>query len=71
MVLNKVDEEGNNFYPYFENPTTVILQTTDGKIFETTKATADGNGMLTFNVRGLKDDESGEEVPSFRRQRNP
>ena len=65
-VIGKKDEDGNTFFPTIEYPTTVVLMSEDKKTFETCKATADGQGNLTFTKRWLSDDKEIREVESFK-----
>lgn len=66
QVIGKKNSSGNPFYPSFTN-TTVVLVSEDKRVYETTKATADGNGNLTFLKRWLSDDGTDTEVVSFKK----
>lgn len=66
QVIGKKNSSGNPFYPSFTN-TTVVLVSEDKRVYETTKATADGNGNLTFLKRWLSDDGTDTEVASFKK----
>lgn len=56
-VINKVDSNGDKFYPTFTEET-VVLTNDDRTIMETTRATCN-NWVLTFVKRGLSDDVTG------------
>ena len=65
-VIWKKDANWLEFYPSFTNQT-VVLMTEDRKVYETTKATADGNWNITFLKRWLADDGTDTEVAAFKR----
>ena len=60
QVINKIDADGNKFYPNFTEET-VVLTNDDRTIIETTRATCN-NWTLTFVKRGLSDDNSETQV---------
>ena len=66
QVIGKKNSSWQPFYPSFTN-TTVVLVSEDKRTYETTKATADGNGNLTFLKRWLSDDGTDTEVASFKK----
>lgn len=66
QVIGKKNSNWQPFYPTFTN-TTVVLVSEDKRVYETTKATADGNGNLTFLKRWLSDDGTDTEVASFKK----
>lgn len=69
QVINKVDSDGNKFYPSFTEET-VVLTNDDRTIMETTKATCT-NWVLTFVKRGLSDDSSETQVANRKLTWNP
>ena len=66
QVIGKKDSSWQPFYPSFTN-TTVVLVSEDKRTYETTKATADWAGNLTFLKRWLADDWTDVEVAKFKR----
>lgn len=56
QVINKVDSNGDKFYPTFTEET-VVITNDDRTIIETTRATCN-NWVLTFTKRWLPDDGS-------------
>lgn len=66
QVIGKKDSNWQPFYPSFTN-TTVVLVSEDKRTYETTKATADWAGNLTFLKRWLADDWTDVEVAKFKR----
>lgn len=69
QVINKVDSEGNKFYPTFTEET-VVITNDDRTIMETTRAVCT-NGAITFTKRGLADDSSEEQIENRKLSRNP
>lgn len=69
QVINKVDSEGEKFYPTFTEET-VVLTNDDRTVMETTRATCT-NWVLTFVKRGLSDDNTEEQVANRKLSRNP
>lgn len=69
QVINKVDSDGNKFYPTFTEET-VVLTNDDRTIIETTRATCN-NWVLTFVKRGLSDDNSATPVDNRKLTWNP
>lgn len=69
QVINKVDSDGNKFYPTFSEET-VVLTNDDRTIMETTRASC-SNWVLTFTKRGLSDDASETPVANRKLTRNP
>lgn len=69
QVINKVDSEGNKFYPTFTEET-VVITNDDRTIMETTRAVCT-NGAITFTKRWLPDDGSLEPVENRKLTRNP
>lgn len=69
QVINKVDSEGEKFYPTFTEET-VVLTNDDRTVMETTRATCT-NWVLTFVKRGLSDDNTEEQVENRKLSRNP
>lgn len=68
-VINKVDADGNQFYPTFTNET-VVITNDDKTIMETTRASCT-NWVLTFSKRGLSDDVSETTVANRKLTWNP
>lgn len=68
-VINKVDSNGDKFYPTFTEET-VVLTNDDRTVMETTRAVCT-NGALTFTKRGLSDDDSETQVANRKLTRNP
>lgn len=66
QVIGKKDSNWDPFYPTFTN-TTVVLVSEDKRVYETTKATADWLGNLTFLKRWLADDWTDVEVTKFKK----
>ena len=69
QVINKVDSDGNKFYPTFTSET-VVLTNDDRTIIETTIASCT-DWVLTFTKRGLSDDASETEIPNRKLTWNP
>jgi len=69
QVINKVDSNGNKFYPTFTEET-VVLTNDDRTVMETARATCD-EWVLTFTVRWLPDDWWLEPVPNRKLTWNP
>ena len=69
QVINKVDSDGNKFYPTFTEET-VVLTNDDRTVMETTRASC-SNWVLTFVKRGLSDDASATEVDNRKLTWNP
>ncbi len=68
-VINKVDSNGEKFYPSFTEET-VVLTNDDRTVMETARATCD-EWVLTFTVRWLPDDWWLEPVPNRKLTWNP
>ena len=68
-VINKVDSDGNKFYPTFTEET-VVITNDDRTVMETTRATCN-NWVLTFVKRGLSDDSSATPVENRKLTWNP
>lgn len=68
-VINKVDSNGDKFYPTFTEET-VVLTNDDRTVMETTRAVCT-NGALTFTKRGLSDDDTETQVANRKLTRNP
>lgn len=68
-VINKVDSNGDKFYPTFTEET-VVLTNDDRTVMETTRAICT-DGALTFTKRGLSDDDSETQVPNRKLTWNP
>lgn len=66
QVIGKKDSNWQPFYPSFTN-TTVVLVSEDKRTYETTKATADWLGNITFLKRWLADDWTDTEVAKFKK----
>lgn len=69
QVINKVDAQGNKFYPTFTEET-VVITNDDRTIMETTRAVCT-DGSITFTKRWLPDDGSLEPVDNRKLTRNP
>jgi len=69
QVINKVDSEGNKFYPTFTEET-VVITNDDRTIMETTRAVCT-DGAITFTKRWLPDDGSLEPVDNRKLTWNP
>ena len=69
QVINKVDSDGNKFYPNFTEET-VVITNDDRTIMETTRATCT-NWVLTFVKRGLSDDSSATQIANRKLTWNP
>lgn len=69
QVINKVDSNGDKFYPTFTEET-VVLTNDDRTIMETTRATC-SNWTLTFTKRGLSDDDTETQVANRKLTWNP
>lgn len=69
QVINKVDENGDKFYPTFTEET-IVLTNDDRTVMETARATA-SDWVLTFTKRGLSDDVSETQVANRKLTRNP
>lgn len=69
QVKNKVDADGNQFYPTFSEET-VVLTNDDRTVMETTRASC-SNWVLTFIKRGLSDDSSATVVDNRKLTWNP
>lgn len=69
QVINKVDAQGNKFYPTFTEET-VVITNDDRTIMETTRAVCT-NGSITFTKRWLPDDGSLEPVDNRKLTWNP
>lgn len=63
QVINKKNNNWDNYYPSFINET-VVLTNEYGSVIETTKATCDGSWNITFTARGLSDDYTETSVAS-------
>lgn len=70
QVINKKNNSGDPYYPSFSNET-VVLTNEYGTVIETTKASCDGNGNITFTARGLNDDYTETSIESKKLARNP
>ena len=68
-VINKVDSDGNKFYPTFTEET-VVITNDDRTVMETTRATCN-NWVLTFTKRGLSDDVSATPIDNRKLTWNP
>lgn len=68
-VINKVDSNGDKFYPTFTEET-VVLTNDDRTVMETTRAICT-DGAITFTKRGLSDDNSETQVPNRKLTWNP
>lgn len=68
-VINKVDSNGDKFYPTFTEET-VVLTNDDRTVMETTRAICT-DGAITFTKRGLSDDAGETQVPNRKLTRNP
>ena len=69
QVINKVDAQGNKFYPTFTEET-VVITNDDRTIMETTRAVCT-DGSITFTKRWLPDDGSLEPVNNRKLTWNP
>ena len=69
QVINKVDAQGNKFYPTFTEET-VVITNDDRTIMETTRAVCT-DGSITFTKRWLPDDGSLEPVDNRKLTWNP
>lgn len=69
QVINKVDAQGNKFYPTFTEET-VVITNDDRTIMETTRAVCT-DGAITFTKRWLPDDGSLEPIDNRKLTRNP
>lgn len=69
QVINKVNENGERFFPTFSQET-LVLTNEDRTVMETTKASCI-NGQLTFHKRGLSDDQSETIIEKRKLQWNP
>ena len=69
QVINKVDANGNKFYPNF-NEETVVITNDDRTIMETVRATCN-DWVLTFVKRGLSDDSSETPIDNRKLTWNP
>lgn len=69
QVINKVDSDGNKFYPNFTEET-VVITNDDRTIMETTRATCT-DWVLTFVKRGLADDASEDQIENRKLTWNP
>lgn len=69
QVINKVDSDGNKFYPNFTEET-VVITNDDRTIMETTRATCT-DWVLTLVKRGLSDDSSETEISNRKLTWNP
>ena len=69
QVINKVDSDGNKFYPNFTEET-VVITNDDRTIMETTRATCT-DWVLTFVKRGLSDDSSATQIANRKLTWNP
>lgn len=68
-VINKLDSDGNKFYPTFTEET-VVITNDDRTIIETTRATCN-NWVLTFVKRGLSDDDTATPINNRKLTWNP
>lgn len=68
-VINKVDENGDKFYPTFTEET-VVLTNDDRTVMETTRAICT-DWVLTFVKRGLSDDNTATEITNRKLTWNP
>lgn len=68
-VINKVDANGNKFYPTFTEET-VVITNDDRTVMETTRAVCT-DWVLTFVKRGLSDDNSETPVDNRKLTWNP
>ena len=68
-VINKVDSNGDKFYPTFTEET-VVITNDDRTVMETTRATCT-DWVLTFTARGLSDDASATPVTNRKLTWNP
>lgn len=69
QVINKVDSDGNKFYPNFTEET-VVITNDDRTIMETTRATCT-DWVLTFVKRGLSDDDTETQIDNRKLTWNP
>lgn len=69
QVINKVDANGNKFYPNFTEET-VVITNDDRTIMETTRATCT-DWVLTFVKRGLSDDDTETQIDNRKLTWNP
>ena len=69
QVINKVDSDGNKFYPNFTEET-VVITNDDRTVMETTRATCT-DWVLTFVKRGLSDDSSATQIENRKLTWNP
>ena len=70
QVINKVDSDGNKFYPTFNEEETVVITNDDRTVMETVKATCN-NWTLTFSKRWLSDDASETSIDNRKLTWNP
>jgi len=68
-VINKVDSDGNKFYPTFTEET-VVITNDDRTVMETTRAVCT-DWALTFVKRGLSDDDSETPIENRKLTWNP
>lgn len=68
-VINKVDSNGDKFYPTFTEET-VVLTNDDRTVMETTRAICT-DWVLTFVKRGLSDDNTATEITNRKLTWNP
>ena len=68
-VINKLDSDGNKFYPTFTEET-VVITNDDRTLIETTRATCN-NWVLTFVKRGLSDDNTATQITNRKQTWNP
>lgn len=68
-VINKVDADGNQFYPTFTDET-VVITNDDRTVMETTRASCT-NWAITFSKRGLSDDATETTVDNRKLTWNP
>lgn len=70
QVINKKDNNWDSYYPSFTDET-VVLTNEYWSVIETTKASCDGAGNITFSARGLSDDDTETSITSRRLTWNP
>lgn len=70
QVINKKDSNWDSYYPSFVDETVVIANEA-WSVMETTKASCDWAGNITFSARWLSDDESWTSIESKRLAWNP
>lgn len=70
QVINKKNNSWDPYYPSFTNET-VVLTNEYGSVIETTKASCDGSGNITFTARWLWDDYTEAVIESRKLAWNP